>query len=403
MGRRFNGFDLTPHLRDHDVDSNHLVFWNHESDAEFVGKLFPYPGSRTITRAINVLERKRSLHARLHPHSWMLPLHKRFREADLVHYHIIHDGFLSLSALPFLSRLKPSVWTWHDPWPMTGHCIYPMGCERWQIGCGSCPDLSLPFPMQNDRSNEQFQWKKELYPKIKAEIIVASPWMREMANKSPLAESFNFTAIPFGLDLNMYKPRDKSAVRERLGVLPDRKVICVRTSSTPYKGLADFIAALDLIDPSQKLCIIGFQEIGHFDKFIGRHQIIEFGWTNDEELLRDGLAACDFFMMPSKAEAFGLMAIEAMAAGRAVVSYDGTSLPGVTFSPEAGISVPMGDIRALADVITHLLEDAEDCEARGKLSRKIAETHYNIERQARETAAVYHRVANAAHVAPGEV
>jgi len=152
--------------------------------------------------------------------------------------------------------------------------------------------------------------------------------------------------------------------------------------------------ALDAIDPSQKLCIIGFQEIGHFDRFIGRHQIIEFGWTNDDELLRDALAACDFFMMPSKAEAFGLMAIEAMACGRAVVSYDGTSLPGITFAPDAGISVPMGDIGALANAITHMLKDAEDCEARGRLSRKMAKTHYDIKRQARETSEVYHRLAN---------
>lgn len=393
MGRRFNGFDLTPRLLEFNVESRHLVFWNHESKEEFVRKLFPYPGSRHLTRVVNAMERECSVHARYHPHSWMLPLHEEFRSADVVHYHIIHDGFFSLSALPFLSKLRPTVWTWHDPWPMTGHCIYPMDCNRWQIGCGSCPDLDRPFPMRNDRTAQQFKWKADIFPRIKGEIIVASNWMYEMAMKSPLSRAFDFTVIPFGLDLDTYAPRDKSAARERLGVLQGRKVICTRTSSTPYKGLSDFVAALDLVDSAENLCIIGFQELGHFDKFIGRHQIIEFGWTNDEELLRDALAACDFFMMPSKAEAFGLMAIEAMACGRAVISYEGTSLPSITFAPEVGISVEKGNIRELASAIAHLLNNPEDCDARGRRSREIAEHHYDIRRQARDTSNLYNRVA----------
>lgn len=392
MGRRFNGYDLTPHLKAYGVRSKQLVYWNKQSDADFVSKMFDYPGNRYVTRGLNIIERRLSLHARLQPQSWTLPMHGVVKQADLLHLHIIHDGYFSLSALPYVTARKPTVWTWHDPWPMTGHCIYPLQCRRWLEGCGSCPDLQLPFPMRTDRTAQQFAWKKRVYARTKAEVVVASPWMLDMARRSPLAETFNFTLIPFGLDLSRYKPADKAAARARLGVIPNRPVIFLRASSTPFKGVPEFIRALDLLDPDMRLCIISLQETGLFDRFIGRHQIIEFGWTNDEDLLLDAYAACDFFAMPSKAEAFGLMAIEAMACGRPVLSLEGTSLPGVTFAPDAGVSTPDGDDRQLAQAIMRLARSPGECEARGQRSRVLAERHYDIREQARLTADLYRRV-----------
>ena len=223
IGRRFNGFDLRPHLSDHGVTSKQLVYWNKQTDADFVSQAFSSPGHRYVTRAFTLFEKQLSLHARVQPHSWSLPYHREVREADIAHLHIIHDGYFSISALPFLARRKPTVWTWHDPWAMTGHCIYPLECDRWLNGCGSCPDLSLPFPMRKDKTAEQFEWKKKVYSETKAEIVVASTWMRDMALRSPLAEGFNINVIPFGLDLDNYKPRDRSEARLRLGVYPDRK------------------------------------------------------------------------------------------------------------------------------------------------------------------------------------
>jgi glycosyltransferase involved in cell wall biosynthesis len=309
-----------------------------------------------------------------------------------MHLHIIHDGYFSLSALPYVTSKKPTVWTWHDPWPMTGHCIHPLECRRWQVGCGSCPDLTLPFPMKADRTAEQFSWKRKIYSRTKAEIIVASRWMLEMAEHSPLAESFNFSLIPFGLDLDVFKPGDKQAARARLGVLPGLPVILVRALATPFKGLRDFIEAIKSFSPDRKVCIIVVQETGHFEKLRERHQILEFGWTDNEFLLMDLYAACDFLAMPSKAEAFGLMAIEAMACGRPVLSLEGTALPGITFAPNAGLAVQANDVMALANGIHRLISNPDECDARGRLSRTLAQQHYDITKQAESTAGLYQRV-----------
>lgn len=246
--------------------------------------------------------------------------------------------------------------------------------------------------MREDKTAEQFAWKKEVYAKTRVEIVVASDWMREMVSRSPLAKDFNVTTIPFGLDLDRYKPGDKAAARARLGVIPGRSVIFLRSSSTPFKGLSEFVRAIELLKPNLQLCIISLQEIGHFDRFIGKHQIIEFGWSNDEDLLLDAYTACDFFAMPSIAEAFGLMAIEAMACARTTLSFEGTSLPGITFSPTAGLSVPKGDVAELARAIEWLVCNPRECEQRGTLARALAEQHYDIRDQARLTANLYNRV-----------
>ena len=78
---------------------------------------------------------------------------------------------------------------------------------------------------------------------------------------------------------------------------------------------------------------------------------------NDDSALARALSACDVFLMPSTAEAFGLMAIEAMGAARPVISFDGTSLPTVTGAPECGITVPMGNDLLLRSAIDALATD----------------------------------------------
>ena len=63
------------------------------------------PGARVLTWLIGKLEYGLSLQSVLHLQSFLLPLHRVFRAADVVHYHIIHDGYFSLLALPFLTGL----------------------------------------------------------------------------------------------------------------------------------------------------------------------------------------------------------------------------------------------------------------------------------------------------------
>ncbi|SKC94043.1 Glycosyltransferase involved in cell wall bisynthesis [Paraburkholderia hospita] len=390
LGARFNGYSITSQLRARGITSTHLVHDKRSQD-DAVSTIFAGPRTRNFISAASKLERRLGHHAMLQLNSFGLPTNRAFWKADVAHYHIIHDGFFSLAAMPLLSRVKPTVWTWHDPWPMTGHCIYPMDCERWRIGCGSCPDLDRIFSMEFDNTRKAFALKRRITRASRLNVVLASEWMMDMARASPMAKNARLHYIPFGIDLNRFIPRDQASARAALGVKPGYTVIAARGVRSPYKGAEALANALDALETP--VCIISLNDTGVFDRHIGRHQVIGLDWSDDEDHMIEAYTAADFFVMPSTAEAFGMMAIEAMGCGKPVIVFEGTSLPEVTFAPECGIAVPMGDAAALAGAIRHLVVDEDDRKKRGLRARQLAEEHYSAELYADRLAALYREVA----------
>src|SRR5258708_33015058 len=100
IGSRFNNFDIRHLLEAEGIESRHLV-WKKLSDSPSSGLFFGVPGSRRATSVAGRLEASLSIHSRLQYQSFSLPLHQAFRDADLVHYHILHDGYFGLGALPW--------------------------------------------------------------------------------------------------------------------------------------------------------------------------------------------------------------------------------------------------------------------------------------------------------------
>lgn len=396
LGNRFNGYSIGDELRSRGIKSQHLVWRRYSKEDPSVGLLYEFPGNARVTRAINGLERFLSIQSMLHLQSFGIRRHPWFKSADVVHYHLIHDGYLSFASLPMLSRLKPSVWTFHDPWPLTGHCLYPMDCNRWQSGCGNCPDLHTPFAVKKDRTRLNWKYKKSVYSRLDMDIVVASRWMKNLTAQSPLTRGFRFHVVPFGLDCDRFKPadpRDKEEIRRRLGILPGRIVFAYRAVSNPFKGLEQLKQALRQLKTDKQICILTTQEKGVFDEFLGDFQIIELGWTNDEDLLISHFQAADFFVMPSMAEAFGLMAIEAMACGLPVLCFEGTSLPDVTFAPNVGLAVPR-TADALAAAITRWVEDADEVMKRGRKAREIAKDQYALKLHLDRLTSIYREAAD---------
>ncbi|OIN54162.1 glycosyltransferase family 4 protein [Pseudomonas costantinii] len=390
-GRRFNGLSITPLLKKHDIESQHLVWEKDTQNPEVL--TFEGDSTRKINRIVNRVERLTSMQSMFYPHAKQMMKMPAFKEADVLHLHIIHSGFMSLSHLPEITRRKPTVWTLHDPWAMTGHCIYPFECERWKTGCGSCPDLNIHFPLLRDTTRFLFNYKKRSYRKSKFDVIVASQWMRDMVEASPLFEDVDIHHVPFGLDLDFFSPTASPDARKRFGIPDDALVICFRAVDNQFKGLPYIIQALERISTDQPICLLTLNSKGLMERFSDRFQLVELGWTNNEEEARDAFVASDIFLMPSIVEAFGVMAIEALACGKPVVVFDGTSLPEVTFAPDVGISVPMHDGVALYEALQRLIDNPDERIERGRKGREIAEQHYGDELYAQRLAEVYKTVA----------
>ena len=389
-GRRFNGLSLKPHLEALGVSSKHFV-WEQDRQEEGVvslhGKLL-----RKVNRLTRGVEKVLSLQSQLYSNGMHMRRMEAFREADLVHYHIIHSGFLSMQSLPAMTAEKPSLWTLHDPWAMTGHCIHPFSCQRWKTGCGQCPDLKTDFALQRDTTALNFRLKRMAYRRSNFEILVASSWMENMVRQSPLMDGVPVHKVPFGLDLDFFKPGDQAAAKARLGIEPHRLVLCFRSVVNDFKGLQYVIEALDRLQTQVPICLLTLNDKGRIEKFKDRFQVVELGWTNDDSVMQDVYSATDLFLMPSLADSFGLMAVEAMACGKPTICFEGTALPEVVFTPEAGLAVPSRDSAALAAAMERLIGDPQERLARGARSRQLAEQHYDIRLQAERMVDVYERV-----------
>lgn len=389
-GSRFNGQELHSALRLQGFDSHHLV-WKKLGNDEKTTEI-DYPFKTPLNNALKNLENELSIQSILHPAPLSIAVNQHFKAADLVHYHLLHTGWFSLLGLPFLTRNKPSLMTLHDPWSLTGHCSYPRTCDRWMTGCGNCPDLDVIQSMKKDNTHGMWQTKRSVFAKSNLEIIVASQWMLDKVQASPIFSHFKHHLIPFGIDLDKFRPGDSQAARKKLGIYPGNTVICLRATVSPFKGLPYIFEALEKLPSSAPLTILTVEDKQLFKDYLGKLQLIDLGWLEDSNLIAEAYRAADIFLMPSTAEAFGVMAIEAMASGKPTIVFEGTSLPEVTFAPKGAISVPMGDSEALAKALRQLIENQQMRDAIGREARQLAEQHYDWKTHVMRIIELYERV-----------
>jgi len=113
--------------------------------------------------------------------------------------------------------------------------------------------------------------------------------------------------------------------------------------------------------------------------------------VGDEELAA-WYHAADVFVLPSvaRSEAFGLVQIEAHAAGTPTVSTNlTTGVPYANLDGVTGLIVPVGDASALAGALDRLLADDELRERLGRQARERALSQFTIPRMVSQTLDVY--------------
>jgi glycosyltransferase involved in cell wall biosynthesis len=101
------------------------------------------------------------------------------------------------------------------------------------------------------------------------------------------------------------------------------------------------------------------------------------------------LARSSLLCLPSIAEPFGMVVLEAMAAGRAVVADSSAGAAFLVDDARGGYLLPAADAQALADVLVRLLADSDRLVAMGRHNRRKVEQELTWDRVLDELEGVY--------------
>lgn len=394
-GARFNGYEMQNSIGDgHNVE---MAVWEKASSNSNV--YFIPPNNillKYLTRLMITITARLGFDRLFGYGGIILPFKNYFKKADIVHLHLIHNySNLSILSLPKLTFKKPTVWTLHDPWALTGGCEHSFDCEKWITGCrGHCPYPRARSIFKRYTPFLHWKLKKYLYSKSDVTLIVASQWMKDRVSLSPLLGHLRCYLIPFGVDILKFHPGNKFKARELLGIPSGNKIIAFRDPGykvDKFKGMKWLLEALQIFHPETPTTLLIFQDGNAFDILSDKYHIIKTGWIKGDEMAV-ALSSADIFLMPSLQESFGLMAVEAMACGLPVVVFEGSALPSIIKVPIGGIAVPAKKSDKLADAIKLLLSDEELRLKIGDQARKLVESDYTDSLYIKKHIEVYENV-----------
>ena len=89
------------------------------------------------------------------------------------------------------------------------------------------------------------------------------------------------------------------------------------------------------------------------------------------------ISQCEFFLLPSRSEPFGIVLLEAMTFGKAIVATNVGGIPEFVTTGQNGILVPSCDSDSLASEIEHMLADKELRSRLGVNGLQLVEQQYD--------------------------
>lgn len=170
----------------------------------------------------------------------------------------------------------------------------------------------------------------------------------------------------------------------------------------PFKGVDFLLRALELV-PDLRLDVVGSgperNRLGTLADALAITDRVKFWGEYPDEDLPRRMADADFLVLPSVTveEMFGMVLLEAMAAGRPVIT---TAVPSgvreVNTHMETGLEVPIRDPGALAEAMQTLIDDVGLREQLGTNARRRVKERFTLDRMTEAHLRLYERVLGAA-------
>lgn len=243
----------------------------------------------------------------------------------------------------------PVVWTLHDCWAFTGHCITGI-CENLKNGCGNCPNKKeYPESYLFDMSRRNLERKKNCFSNLdNLSLISPSSWLASVVSQTFLNQ-YELKVIPNGIDLDVFKPT-KSTLRNDYNLKNKKIILTVAGEWSKNKGAKYFYELSKRFDQTYAFVMIGKNR----DKELKQNDsIIHIEHTTDRIQLAQWYSEADVFVNPTMGDNFPTVNIEALACGTPVVTFD-TGGSGESVG-ECGMVIPQENIDRMSEAIRKIL------------------------------------------------
>ena len=301
------------------------------------------------------------------PYSSLSPeMHPWVKEADIINIHWV-AGSLDWEHF-FLFCSKPVVFTLHDQQTYLGGFHYEKDAY-------SNPHLS-------SFENEIREIKRKALGTRPISVIANSDWNARKARASGFFQPGTFyETILYPLDSTVFHPFPKKGAKTLAGIPSDSLVIgfACENLDNQRKGFSDLLLALEGIPVTwcKRIVLVSF---GNAPNEINRQRIgipwIHLGRLDSDISKARVYSAMDIFVVPSRAEAFGQTAIEALACGVPVIASRVGGLVEAVDDGRCGVLVESARPDELRLSILSLLDDSP---RRSELSTaglgRVAVTH----------------------------
>jgi starch synthase len=243
-------------------------------------------------------------------------------------------------------------------------------------------------------------WCERTAVESAAAVIAVSAHMRaDLLATYPAVRPDRVHVIRNGIDTTEYAPDDGTDVLGKYGIDPARPTVVFVGRVTRQKGLPVLLRAAEYLDPAVQLVLCAGQpdtaELGtEVNDLVGRLTQTRSGvvWLTGmlpkTEVIQI-LSHATVFACPSLYEPLGIVNLEAMACGAAVVGSNVGGIPEVILDEQTGLLVPPADPAALAAAIGSLVGDPARAAAMGQLGRQRVAAEFSWPAVAAQTAALY--------------
>lgn len=254
---------------------------------------------------------------------------KRLRneKPDIIHLHNLHGYYLHLPLLfDYLSKEFNGqiFWTFHDCWPITGHCAYfsAVGCDRWKTGCEKCPNkMVYPISLVMDSSWKNYRDKKNMFCSLNhLTVLVPSDWMAGWVRSSFL-KNYPIKVVNNGINLKLFTyKKHGNKLYDKYGIDKDKKILLgVANVWDARKGIEDFYELAKVMTERYQILLVGLSQ-RQLRKLPSN--IIGIQRIDNPEELAEIYSMAHIFLNPSLEESFSLVTIEAIACGTPVIVLD---------------------------------------------------------------------------------